>query len=242
MQSNELNTLLAQYSNAAKGQTHRYSAAELVGYAAAASASLAMAGSADASIIYSGVQNITVQTMPIVLTTENAASNSVITSNPEQPTSSNASAGSQSILSSGGSVVASTNPPTTNQSSTFLTSSPAQTGTTGTQQTSQGQGLSSNTNSVVGSLSPGLVVGSFKPITFDYSWVTLAATGIESVSASRSATPMMFNMAVPNSISGGGAQINQQSTVPEPSSLALLAAGAAGINAFRRRKAAKAAL
>lgn len=61
---------LEQYSTTTKGQTiHSLSAAEIAGYAAAAAAALTMAGAADASIIYSGVQNISVAIDPTVQAT-----------------------------------------------------------------------------------------------------------------------------------------------------------------------------
>jgi hypothetical protein len=68
MQSNKsLTDKLEHYSTTSRGQGVRgKSAAEWAGYAAAAGASLAMAGAADASIIYSGVRNITAQIDPSV--------------------------------------------------------------------------------------------------------------------------------------------------------------------------------
>lgn len=63
--SPSLQQKLEQYSTTIKGQTTTgYSAAEIAGYAAAAGAALAMAGTADAAIVYSGVQNISVQINP----------------------------------------------------------------------------------------------------------------------------------------------------------------------------------
>ncbi len=63
---------LEQYSTTAKGQTtHSLSAAEIAGYAAAAAAALTMAGAADAGIVYSGVQNISVQINPNAVATGN---------------------------------------------------------------------------------------------------------------------------------------------------------------------------
>jgi len=74
MQSNNLNNELEQYSSTAKGQASKgKSAAELAGYAAAG-ASLAMAGSADAAIIYSGVQNVTAQINPTAQATNGSFS------------------------------------------------------------------------------------------------------------------------------------------------------------------------
>jgi hypothetical protein len=60
-----LNTRLAQYDATARGEATRgRSIGEIAGFAAAAGAGLATAGAADAAIIYSGVQNISVAINP----------------------------------------------------------------------------------------------------------------------------------------------------------------------------------
>ena len=61
LQSAPLEQKLDHYSTTAKGQTKgRSLSSEIAGFAAAAGAGLAMAGTADAAIIYSGVLNIAV--------------------------------------------------------------------------------------------------------------------------------------------------------------------------------------
>ncbi len=71
-ENTSLQQKLEQYSTTARGQTtHSLSAAEIAGYAAAAAAALTMAGAADAAIIYSGVQNISVQINPNAVATGN---------------------------------------------------------------------------------------------------------------------------------------------------------------------------
>ena len=70
-ENTSLQQKLEQYSTTARGQTtHSLSAAEIAGYAAAGAA-LTMAGAADAGIVYSGVQNISVQINPNAVATGN---------------------------------------------------------------------------------------------------------------------------------------------------------------------------
>ena len=240
MQSNALNNKLEQYSSVAKSQAaHGKSVAELVGYAAAAGASLAMAGGADAAIIYTGVENVSVQISSVALATGSANSNGTL----PQPQSSKSTSNTtgQAALSSG-SVVASTTSPATTKSGTFLTSSHANTGQTGsvnTYQTSQGGqatgvsvGIASKTSA--GTVPPSVASVGFKPGNIDYRWISLVADD-------STMSPMLFDMAMPVAADSATihTQITGQTTVSEPSSLALLAAGAAGVSAFRRRKAAK---
>ena len=64
-ESKHLSDRLGQYSITAQGQIARgRSFGDIAGYAAAAGAGLVMAGGADAAIIYSGVQNVSVQIDP----------------------------------------------------------------------------------------------------------------------------------------------------------------------------------
>lgn len=65
--SPQLRCKLDNYSALTRSQVKRAkSSAELAGYAAAAGAALAMAGNAEATVIYSGIQNITAQIDPSV--------------------------------------------------------------------------------------------------------------------------------------------------------------------------------
>lgn len=73
----ELSVRLDQYALTAKGQMAQgHSIARIAGYAAAAGASLAMAGTAEASIVYSGVQNLMVSIDPAAQATTNIFRNS----------------------------------------------------------------------------------------------------------------------------------------------------------------------
>lgn len=65
---------LERYSLTVKGQSSTGRAAEIAGYAAAAGAAMAMAGVADAAIIYSGIQNISVVINPNAVATGNTFS------------------------------------------------------------------------------------------------------------------------------------------------------------------------
>lgn len=74
--SPQLRNKLDNYGALAKSQVKRgKSGAELAGYAAAAGAALAMAGNAEATVIYSGIQNITAQIDPTVQFTPAIGSN-----------------------------------------------------------------------------------------------------------------------------------------------------------------------
>lgn len=285
MQPNTLDAKLEQYSSTAKGQTPRAkSAADLVGYAAAAGASLAMAGSADAAIIYSGVQNITVQIDPSVQATTSSFSNTQtaplnIGGSPFLIVAGNGAYTSfPTVLYGGGAfILAPTGAYFLGTSSggkggAFLSASHADIGpggvfsATGVGQsrfaaasTGAGTFYSYNKNNFL----PGATgIAGFQLANGDFGWIRLRVDELglnQPFSNFFGGNPVGNGQDYADKItvidwayeSCSGVPIHAGDTtggpstcpasVPEPSPLALLAVGATGVSAFRRRRAAQAA-
>lgn len=285
MQTETLTDKLDRYSTVAKSQTaHGKSVAELAGYAAAAGASLAMAGNADAAIIYSGIQNISVQIDPTV----QATSNSSVFSNADVAVFNIGGAQFQAGVGFFGELSGSVSSATAkyiglglvqaqsgsitaeflvNGASSsfpfrgaFLQASHADIGPSGNF-TALGAGLFRINNAI--SPGPNTTVGNFplnatgiagfKLSNGDFGWIRLKLEDLglnQPFSDLLGGTPLGDGLNYPDKLTvidwayeDSGAAIHAGDTgqtVPEPSSLALLAAGATGISAFRRRKAAKA--
>jgi hypothetical protein len=274
MQSKALNHKLDQYSAAARGQTARgKSVAELAGYAAAAGASLAMAGSADAAIIYSGVQNVIAQIDPTAQATGSTfqnvdAATFTMGGSVFHPIVGNAGAlGGPSAKYLGRAILSASNSPgflAGNGVANFLSASHADIGPGGNFLTASSvllrrrfnranRGVGSVNNSSAGNFAPGAtgIVG-VQLRSGDYGWIRLRVDDLGlnqpfSTILAGAGGAIGNGLNYPDKITvidwayeDSGAAIHA-GAVPEPSSLALLAAGAAGVSAFRRRKAAKTA-
>ncbi|MCX7098150.1 MAG: PEP-CTERM sorting domain-containing protein [Methylococcales bacterium] len=275
-QSPTLNQKLDQYSIAVGSQTvSGKSAAEWIGYAAAAGASLAMAGSAEAAIIYSGIQNITAEIDPTAQISNNTNQKFFNIGG------SNFKAGVVFALSGtpgsfkyvGGAILAATSsaqalilgaPGAGGYNGSFLNASQVDIGPNGVFSASGGGNVRTQTssgNNGFGQFALGAtgLIG-VKLGSGNYGWIRLKVEdmGINQPFSS------VFGGALGNGLnyadkitvidwayentgaaihagrkfSFGGA-LSSDNTIPEPSALALLAAGAAGIGAFRRRKAAQ---
>lgn len=282
MQTNtSLTHKLEQYSNTDRGQnTRAKSATEWAGYAAAAGASLAMAGTADATIIYSGVQNITAQINPAA--TPVTSSSGVFASASGFSFNMGASVLSATVAFfgstlagnaakySGGGVIqgaaflgASGSANSGLLGASFLEASHADIGPGGNFSTNAAGRVRYNTVSAIGTGSTyNLTFGNFplgvtgiagvQLASGNYGWIRLKLEdlGLNQPFATLLGAPLGDGQNYADKITvidwayeDNGAPIHagdNGQTVPEPSALALLAAGAAGIGAFRRRKAEQA--
>lgn len=259
---------LSQYRLTLPSQPSQKSPADWLAYAAAASASVAMAGNAEAAIIYSGIQNVTAQIDPSVQSPNSLANN--------QNTATFTIGGSQFLLNAlfigaqgsggvkymGGAgvfvdsynnalMLGSGGGP---YSASFLQASQADIGANG-YFSATGAGHF-HVQTVIGGSSGNAYEGQF-PIggtgivgirlaTGNYGWIRLR---IEDLGVNQPFNTLNGGVglglgenfadkvtAIDWAYDNSGAAIHA-GDVPEPSALALLAAGAAGIGVFRRRKA-----
>lgn len=254
----ELNDKLERYSVTAKGEVVRSRpAAERFGlYAAAMGVSLAMAGGADADVIYSGASSPEQSDPPAQILDNALPGGNLLTSTtsilpPQLDTLTLATTTAQSVSSNPQSAAGSTAPLGTSNGGAFFSTSVAQTVSGGpashTQGSQDGQtsaaSSSGKSNSVItGGLSENLNSFSFRGgIPIDNKWITLEADDFMPIEAGLTFFSLNFAAtdALPVSYAATPASASP-SSVPEPSPLALLAMGAAGIGVFRRRKANKA--
>jgi hypothetical protein len=250
---------------------------EIAAYAAAVSAGLAMAGSADAAVIYSGVQNISVSIDPTLQTTaigfSNYASKGIDLNGDgindvelfagffARPVGSYVEkyVGGAVLFTTGGAAFAGEG-----QNGAFRLASSHTVGSNAFSAETAGRVRLQIAGASAGSIShttygnfpigaPGFV--GIRLANGDYGWIRIQLDDLgpnqpfkDALGACCDLPPFGDGSGFPDRItvidwayddSGAPIHIEVPGGAPEPSSLALLAAGALGLAAFRRRKAAK---
>ncbi len=265
-----LSTRLEQYESTTLGEAVRnHSVSEIAGFVAAAGAGLAMAGAADAAIIYSGVQNISVSINPA----QQATSSSFLTMNSisididgggadvgllafflASYNTTNATAkylGGAFLSATGGATFQGAGGGTMNASNLAASNNISSGGSFNTNNAGQLRA----TNGTGGRLWGNFTLGNtgFVGIKLDsgnFGWIRLR---VDELGLNQPLSTMLggsigdgLNYADQITVidwayetSGGAIHVGDTGSVsvPEPTPLALLAAGAIGIGAFRRRKA-----
>lgn len=259
-----LETRMEQYAATAQAQiVRRHTIGELAGYAAAVGAGFALASTADAAIVYSGALNHSVSIPPSVNSSDNVTSLANIdgikvsghvalqSSNPNgQKYSLGGTVNHIGIANIGANSGMKLLGPSINKyhvsghrlAKSSLISSGAQFGAVnaGWANAVQTSGAGGVTSASRGFFLPGNAgFAGFKLPNGDLGWIQLQVDSSGGFPDKLTLIDWAYN-----DIRGASILAGQTSgptrTVPDPSSLALLAAGALGLVAFRRRKAARA--